>query len=362
MFAGMNGQLLKRVVFDCERMKYPYTGLYHFCLHLGEALSAIAPAHQKEMLFYTNKATPHVFGEGKKYIRQLSHHKFFNHPYSVGDVWHATYQGSMYLPGTSKVKKVLTVHDLNFIYEHAGDKHIRKRYLGRIQKRIDQSDAVVAISEFTKNDFLQHVDMRGRNITVIYNGCNIPSHITPQKPSFLKEGEPFLFSVGTVVPKKNFHTLPCLLAGNQYKMVIAGIHSDPQYPQQIWEQAHAWKVTDRMLLPGTITEAEKWWLLQHCEAFLFPSLAEGFGLPVIEAMYFGKPVFLSSLSSLPEIGGDCAYYFNSFEAGEMQQTFADGLINYKTYSHMAEHIRQRAYSFSWEEAAKRYMQVYDSLL
>ena len=116
-----------------------------------------------------------------------------------------------------------------------------------------------------------------------------------------------------------------------------------------------------MILPCPVTEKEKWWLLQHCTAFAFPSLSEGFGLPVIEAMYFGKPVLLSNLSSLPEIGGNCAYYFNTFEAAEMQHTLAAGLAHYHE-NNMAGQIRERAQIFSWQHAARQYMHIYNSLV
>jgi glycosyltransferase involved in cell wall biosynthesis len=82
---------------------------------------------------------------------------------------------------------------------------------------------------------------------------------------------------------------------------------------------------------------------------------------VIEAMSFGKPVFLSTLTSLPEIGGDTAYYFRSFDAAHMQQTLEEGLAHY-TQSQPQAAIQQWAAGFSWQKAAKEYWDVYRSLL
>lgn len=91
-----------------------------------------------------------------------------------------------------------------------------------------------------------------------------------------------------------------------------------------------------------------------------PSLAEGFGAPVVEAMAFGKPIFLSNLTSLPEIGADIAFYFHSFEEAHMQQVFKEGMEAYQR-NNMAEKIIERGNDFNWEVKAQEYLQVYRSL-
>jgi glycosyltransferase involved in cell wall biosynthesis len=89
-------------------------------------------------------------------------------------------------------------------------------------------------------------------------------------------------------------------------------------------------------------------------------LAEGFGLPVIEAMHFGKPVFLSKFTSLPEIGGDVAYYFDSFDGDSMRKTLDEGLQHYVQNKPQSA-IQKRSQLFSWEIAAKEYLEIYRSL-
>ena len=92
----------------------------------------------------------------------------------------------------------------------------------------------------------------------------------------------------------------------------------------------------------------------------FPSIGEGFGLPVIEAMWFGKPVFLSTATCLPEIGGEAAYYFESFDPDDMQAVFEKGMQHY-CQTQPQELIKQRAASFSWDKAAKEYTEIYRQL-
>ena len=115
-----------------------------------------------------------------------------------------------------------------------------------------------------------------------------------------------------------------------------------------------------MRILGRITEKEKSWYFNHCRAFAFPSVSEGFGLPVVEAMSCGKPLFLSELTALPEIGGDVSFYFKDFNPLHMQQVFDAGMLSYITKD-MAVKIRERSRHFCWHRAARQYLEVYRSL-
>ena len=117
---------------------------------------------------------------------------------------------------------------------------------------------------------------------------------------------------------------------------------------------------DRLHILGPVTEADKAWYLKHCEAFFLPSLAEGFGAPVVEAMNFGRPIFLSNLTSLPEIGGDAAFYFENFEPGHMRDVFEEGMKKY-AQGNLKQRIINRAADFSWEISAQQYVDVYKAM-
>jgi glycosyltransferase involved in cell wall biosynthesis len=93
---------------------------------------------------------------------------------------------------------------------------------------------------------------------------------------------------------------------------------------------------------------------------VFPSISEGFGLPVIEAMYFGKPVILSTHTSLPEIGGREAYYFQNFDPDEMNKVVVTALNEYDL--NKADRIKQWATQFNWENSANQYLDLYSKLL
>jgi glycosyltransferase involved in cell wall biosynthesis len=142
--------------------------------------------------------------------------------------------------------------------------------------------------------------------------------------------------------------------------VIAGITHEEAYLQKIKQEAVRWGVEHRVIIAGAITDAQKQWYYQQCEAFVFPSIAEGFGMPVLEAMYFGKPVFLSTHTSLPEIGGSLAYYFTSFDPDEMRNAVEQGLQHYHQTSPQ-QALQRHALSFSWSAAARQYLTMYRDL-
>jgi len=339
-----------RIIFDCERMKYVNTGLYHYCLNLGqslqqhrspEQLSVFVPDHVRES-----------FNPLTTCIPQHSLQKFLMPSVSQYHIWHSTYQSSQYLPRRNKkIKVLLTIHDLNFLHEDKSE-HKKERYLKHVQQNIDRSDAIVCISEFTKNDVLTHCNTDGKPVHVIYNGTN-RLHQPVLKARSYRPRIPFLFNVGAIVRKKNQHRiLPLLQQNPALELILAGRHEDKEYASFLQQHASDLNVEDRMHLVNEISEEEKSWYYHNCQAVVMPSLAEGFGLPVTEAMSVGKPVFLSKFTALPEIGKDFAFYFHDFD--KMHEDFTDGMLRYKRAGiQMEEALKAYSATFNWEDSKKK---------
>lgn len=347
------------IVVDCERMKYPHTGLYQFCLHLSTALLQLK--RKERLCFYTPPSVKNVFGSDACYLRQQWLHKFFFPSVNDVSLWHCTHQDSDYFPFKKNAKKLLTLHDLNYFHDETKPPQKKAAFLHHLQQKVDAADAIVAISQFALNDVKAHLRLGNKPCRVIYNGCTINEIKDLHKPAAAPQG-PFLFSLGAIAPKKNFHVLPQLLPGNEFHLLIAGITQSAAYKQKIEEEAARLGVRNRLRFTGPVTENDKQWYLKNCAAFVFPSLAEGFGLPVVEAMYFGRPVLLSRATSLPEVGGDAACYFNGFAKEEMQQDLEACLRRFETDAGLKDRLRRRAFSFSWTDAALAYHNVYDELL
>jgi glycosyltransferase involved in cell wall biosynthesis len=309
--------------------------------------------------FYVPPAEATTFAKNV-IIERKWHHKF-SKPFLWGcKIWHAPFQSGRIIPMKNKnIKVLLTIHDLNCLHE---DKSARERRLSlqHTQKLVDRANAIVCISNHCKKDVTENLDTAGKTIHIIHNGTH---HVNtpPDKPLGYTPLRPFVFAMGYVNRKKNFHTLVPLLNDENIELVIAGRLDEPDYISIMKKQAEAMGVTERLKILGPVTEEDKAWYFKNCMAFCQPSLAEGFGAPVVEAMAFGKPLFLSNCTSLPEIGGDVAFYFNSFDEHHMQSVFKKGLQEYQRNG-LAKKIIDRGNCFSWEEKAKNYCEVYQSLL
>ncbi|GAB3507514.1 hypothetical protein GCM10027341_42190 [Spirosoma knui] len=334
------------------------SGLGQVCLHLGHELIRQQPPGW-ELTFLVPHNQVGMFGPTVRYIVASRWRRFWR-PWSY-DVWHCLYQGSRFLP-LGKTALVYTILDLNYLSLPIYSDQRKARQKKRYQWRINQSAVVTTISNYVAQDVRQQLVIPNDTpLEVIYCGVDVPTN-TPQTPPAIPPDKPFLFFIGMLQPYKNVHTLlPLLKAFPEYQLVLAGPDNNA-YRGQILEQAKQMGVSDRLLMPGPIDESTKWWFYANCEAFLFPSLLEGFGLPVVEAMAFGKPVFCSPLTSLPEVGGQEAFYFPSFDEEAVIDTFRKGMTAYRNDPDMPDRLRQRSRMFRWDTIAADYWKLYQRIL
>ena len=346
------------ILVDLSKLKNPYCGLGQVSLSFGKAISKIK-YDDFELCFLIPKEYKNFFGDSVLYEkvsfkRQLS--PKFCKKYNI---WHSIHQDSPYFPSDTKTPYILTVHDLNFLEEKT-PKKANKRLL-KLQNKINRASAITAISEYTKKAIQQNFNIPDIPFKVIYNGVDLDEFHDAEKPTFFNGGE-FLFTIGVIKAKKNFHVLVDFLTQlPELKLIIAGDKTDV-YAQNLQKNIIKAGLENRIILPGKITESEKCWLYKNCKAFVFPSLLEGFGLPVIEAMKFGKPVFLSTHSSLPEIGGSNAYYWEYFEPKNMAEIFNTKMQEFLSDTQKAKNIKLYAEKFSWDIATKQYIDLYLEIL
>ena len=194
---------IAKIIIDCERMKYPHTGLYHFCYNLGMALTEIVNPASEELSFYLPAKKINVFGENQHYLIQQAWHKLQLSALNQYSLWHSTHQDSHYFPGKRKLPIVLTIHDLNIIHNEHKSEKLKISFIKEIEKKIKKADYITFISAFTKSDVQQYIDLNSKPTAVIYNGCNINELTAIKTPSYTPSS-PFLFTIGTIMEKKNF--------------------------------------------------------------------------------------------------------------------------------------------------------------
>jgi glycosyltransferase involved in cell wall biosynthesis len=271
-------------------------------------------------------------------------------------LWHSLHQLNKNLPPQGCGPRLLTVHDLNYLYHPSA--FSRWRHDRRIRTLMRRTDHVVAISRHTAGDVERHLGWAGP-LEVIYNGArNLGGDA--QKPLPGHEGltgaRPFLYHLSRMSPSKNPQAVLALAEiWPEMDFVLCGPPSDD-----------AKRLQATVKLPNVffhlgISDAQKTWAYAHCAGFLFPSLTEGFGLPPIEAMHFGKPVFLARRTCLPEIGGDAAYYFDDFDPATMRRIVEAGLRRGAEPGRAAA-VKVHAAQFDWDRCAAAYLALYRRLL
>jgi glycosyltransferase involved in cell wall biosynthesis len=145
------------------------------------------------------------------------------------------------------------------------------------------------------------------------------------------------------------------------ELVIAGKPGDEGYAQDIHAAAAKDGMEEQVHLVGPVNEGEKSWYYHNCMALLLPSVAEGFGFPLVEALSVGKPVFAANRTALPEVGSDAAFYFDDFTVEHMQRRFTEGLFTFR-HRNMAPQAKRQVERFCWKRAAGEYIRAYRDLV
>ncbi len=300
------------------------------------------------------------FGNHIDYVsREHLKSEIRKYPHTI-DLWHATDQQFCYRRHHKGTLHLLTVHDLNYLYEKHGIHLLRHKI--EMPWIIHRSDAIIVISNYVKRDIETHVPFLNKEPKVIYNGiADVENH--PQcQPSFVKDPkENFFLCIGHVREKKNIHTIvPMMDFFPHHRLFICGANH--------W--AYADKIRsmikpgdhNRILLTGEISEEEKCWLMAHADALLFPSKLEGFGIPVLEAMRFGTKVCCSKYSCLPEVCGPYATYWDSYEPEKMAKVVSNSLKDWSHDCPAALEAKVYSQSFNYDRYTSEYIALYRQLL
>lgn len=276
------------------------------------------------------------------------------------DVWHSLNQNTKVEPFFKPKKYILTVHDVNFMEEIAAENK-NHEIIKRFKSKIERADIITYVSEYSKNQTHHYFNVKNKPEYVIYNGnpCEQLLDTNDFSPTNHPLNQPFFFSIGDFLARKNFLALVQMMEKMEDHILLLAGNDDKTYGDKIRAYIKDKNLENKVFLLGKISNSAKQYYLKNCTAFLFPSIREGFGLPPIEAMKFGKPVFLSNLTSLPEIGADVAFYWESFNPDTMKDFLFSKLDLFsKNQAFYTEKLKTRADFFSWEKAAKDYLRLY----
>lgn len=283
------------------------------------------------------------------------------------------------LPLGNRLPGVVTVHDLSFVRMPETLPRAKRLYHARLcRASARKAQCVIAVSHQTADDLMHYWQIPSSKIVVVPNGVDsrFRTGIPAEVAAFRAERnlpDRFLLYLGTLEPRKNLEMLLEAFArwleqaptrDRDLKLVLAGGRG--WFFERIFAQAEALGLTDRVIFPGFIPEGDLHRWYQAAEGFIYPSLLEGFGLPVLEAMACGTPVLCSDAPSLMEVAGDCALTFPIHgDPSQSLDELVNGISLLVDQPYLRDELRQRGLVrselFSWQRTANHTIEVYESV-
>ncbi len=375
-----------RVVVDARAAVFPHkTGVGFYIWHLLRLLPRLDPS-TTYVAWYLNAGS--VLGGLRRPLRELAAPKLVQRATPIPATWFeriserfdvprvewfarsdVLFAPNFVPPPTRSRRLVVTVHDLGFRRFPETAPHGTRWWLARIDRTLARATRIITVSESTRQDLSELYDVEPGRISVIPLGVDrarfrpVDRDATdPVRSRFGLDG-PYLLYLGGIEPRKN---LPNVLAafarlGPGLRLVIAGsgVEWNPEGAVLLQEALDSLppEARRRVVRTGYVSEGDKVALLSGAEALVYPSLYEGFGLPVLEAMACGTPVVTSDRSSLPEVAGGGALFVDPGDPGAIAAAVERVLSDGQLRKQLKETGMERAAGFTWEETARRTAEV-----
>ena len=279
------------------------------------------------------------------------------------DVFHAP---NFQMPPVRRAASVLTIHDLVFLLHPEMAIPASVRHFGpRIRHDPRRADIIVADSDATAEGIIEHLDASPERVKTVYPGATIIPRVTEEqiKAVTRKHGinSDFIFFVGAIEPRKNLARL--------FKAFDrSGLHRDLElvlvgpkgwHTKEIFDTWEALPCREKIRWLDYVEDADLAALYSGATFFAYPSLLEGFGLPILEAMSVGCPVLTSNLSSMPEVAGDAALYVDPLDIDSIASGMRRLANDAELRKALAERGQKRVKLFSWERTAREMIAIYE---
>ena len=335
-----------------------YTGIGNYTRQLFQAMhqsgySEIELLSESARMDKRSIATKLVSGLRRLYLEQV---KFPNILYSqCFELYHNTQ--NLGVPLRKVCPTVVTIHDIvPLVYpQRYLPSYIEKFvYTQWLKVSVKKSDHIITDSKFSKAELIKHLQVDANKITVTYLGYN--QHLAALKDNYRKESicqkygitKPYIMALGGSEYRKNISSLVSAFRCQKlqdFQLLLVGSGNE-QYSRP------------EIITATKVDESDLACLYRYATVFVFPSFYEGFGLPILEAMSVGTPVVTSQTSSLPEVGGDAAVYFDPFNIDDMRNKILSVLFDQNLRAHMIQEGYEQIQNFSWEKCAEETVNVY----
>jgi len=290
------------------------------------------------------------------------------------DIFHTQYIAPFWLPKNTKL--VLTIHDISFNFF---PEYIKKSDLFFLKtllpKSIKRANKIITVSQNERKQIINFYKIPPKKVDFAYNGVDyekFAKEFSKEKKERIRQKynlpQKFLLYVGTFQPRKNIPTLieAFNIFSKKYnqknlKLVLAGNREARNFDKRIDKLMEKHQLQDKIIFPGWINEEDKPALLQLASCFVFPSLYEGFGIPIIEAMAAGTPIVCSDIAPLKEIGDNTALFCDPKNSREFAENIQKNLTDADLRKELIEKGKNNASKYSWQKTAEKTFEIYKSL-
>ncbi|GAB4339675.1 MAG: glycosyltransferase family 1 protein [Candidatus Abyssubacteria bacterium] len=370
MRVGINGATAHRPATGCER--YLFELLTHLCKVGREHEYTV---YTKAPVFTGRLPGANVQERTCAYTSEMILTDFLREGGPEVDVYHMTWFGDVFndfLPLRLAPASVLTVHDLmQYRYRsYFSDESLHAMHRARCKRMIGAADMIIAVSEYTRTDILRNFDVDPEKVRTVLEGASTRLSNMTDDESIQKVrtkyglSKPYLFYLATDYPHKNHKNL--LLAFHHLvserqrdvQLVFAGARFYLKGIPLLEELTRNLQRSNRLIRLEHVDDGELAVLYHGAELFVYPSLDEGFGLPLLEAMACGTPVASSRAASLPEVGGDAAVYFDPLDVRDMVEVIERALHDTNLRRELVDRGHRRCSELTWEKTAEQTLAVY----
>jgi len=329
-----------------------------------------SPEKETELLedrYVKNVVSPNLSSKaGQSYWRSCSISKDIIK--SKVDIYHGLSNELPFSIEKTNAKKVVTIHDLIFLEIPSLYQFIdRKIYYKKFAHACKVADKVIATSNQTKKDIVRHFGTNENKIEVVYQSCNeIFKSKVPQEEAKLvlqkhKIPENYILNVGTIERRKNALNIVKALYYFNLDTTLIIIGRKTPYYKEIKTYVDEHSLHDRVKVLSNVSNEELPAIYQNCKAFVYPSLYEGFGIPVVEAFYSGVPVITADNGSTAEISGDAALHVNALNSKSVGIAIRSILESPELSDSLIRVGNERAKLFDRETVTKNIMSIYKNL-
>jgi glycosyltransferase involved in cell wall biosynthesis len=281
------------------------------------------------------------------------------------DLLHNLFTTAAAAPGVPQVTTILDLIYKRFPEAHSGARSLGMRMLAPLSAR--RSARIIAISEATKADVVSFLGVEPSRVDVTYLAPGLGEDVVPETEAVLRERHslgdaPIVLSVSAHRPHKNLERLIDAIAALDRPLVLVVPGYETEWEDELTAHVRRRGVQQRVRFLGWLGDGTLEGLYESATCFAFPSLAEGFGLPVLEAMARGLPVACSDATSLPEVAGDAALYFDPLDVPAMTGAIERLLADADLRERLAAAGREQAAGFTWRRTAEGTIRAYERAL